>query len=1453
MSTSTDLPPKEVIHSRAWTSQSLQHQELAIIAFRTTLRIRESGWFLHQHPENLLRVEEGSTPFPSMSEAQKSAMQRVADKITTACAMLPQPELNLSHSPYPCAPDGGLYLPFPKDQQPPIEETFSSSTSPIFWRQIVSEMVSGWGDFQKGLSAGLVFLGPKDRLCYWPKLLNTFMLQLSVAYGNIADLFLVAAVAGVKIDLKSAFRSLRIHIDHAKFLGAVVNGLWIVFTRAPFGAAHCPAWFVNHLAITLARYQSALRDTIAALAAFVDDLGNSAVTIDLLIQSTDRLITALLSDGWWLSLSKAFLYPAIRMLYTGMIAEFDTGSIAITSGKAAKLSELLSVIRIPDSESLASSRELTNPLVSRAALRNIASSPGIYFLPVQDSAVFHEACTPCMWISWLAEDASGPEWRHRSLRITSSESMAQAISTNKTTNCYLVRSTAETMSSALQELPMHALRSKSLIIFLDEVRHHVPQTDWFDERDVLPPHVAINHRRPLPPRSSSRPAVRTPHHDLNLNPNEWSSLGRALGLLSWFTTCVPWLSHIRQPLDRLHTEAKWSRLAADTISFLVGLAPLLPHLRHQIRRPDDVWLTVIVDAAQLAWGSILSNPSTNESWAFAGRLPSRFATTSSTARETAGAVDATRAAFNTLIPFSATHYVTDSSALQGSATSSSSSEEVALCLRSMASWQAQGVKSKWTHERRSEGSHPLVDALSGALSPVPRWNLLPHVLSYLWDEFGGINVNWCADQSTSMCQRYVSNGIPSSERSSLLAAVPINRHLGWQGSIESYAPLKNDRAFAFPLWSELQLLWEAWSSRPFSLLLVAPSEPSGWWAPALSQFAQAASRTIQLRPRASMPPIELRSTNRDPRPLTAYFLGPILPALSTGRPKWWTPYRLTADGDIHPLPGPPKLSNPIIIPPSRGLADASAPMPRAVTARPDPQPVKAVPMSSSVMPHCPSGKGPIVIPPMRSAQVVAPHPAQPPQSSAPPPHPPVPAGRPATTVGEWARAMLAHLAGLNAGRPDAAVAPAHAPAIATAASVHALKANTGSAAPVRLAEMCLRFAEFRKVTDFPWSPAQTEAFVLDMIQLRFSPNPPLGWQQVHHAAQLRADASRIAELSRRAGFDLPPYCGSAIKAWTGHRGAEAKPEHSAAFPIHVSELLRIRPARSSPDYAAWSALFLLAIFCLRSGIVLHLYSDMFIPYNEGYLLVWRHAQKRTADDVLDIDSLSRVGSITAARHPELHYIINRSASNHRLFPNTTTSQLTLFVKTRITSCPPSFDVRQYGTRTAADNDAVLLQAVLFWWKRKQASMRAYYSANNIARAYAFSDRRSALIYNHITPGWADGRVPSRSMLDWDSPVIGTTLPEPPAFSAIAAAMYCVSESLALSRRTRCAARTKRARDLIDSNHEVVDILEGDCSGCGIHITPDDPGSVCMSCTALACTKCWPSLTTNFFCKLHNTK
>ena len=395
----------------------------------------------------------------------------------------------------------------------------------------------------------------------------------------------------------------------------------------------------------------------------------------------------------------------------------------------------------------------------------------------------------------------------------------------------------------------------------------------------------------------------------------------------------------------------------------------------------------------------------------------------------------------------------------------------------------------------------------------------------------------------------------------------------------------------------------------------------------------------------------------------------------------------------------------------------------------------------------------------------------------------------------------------------------------------------------------------------PFSQPEADACILHFMQSRMRPTPILGWPRVSQAAHCLSDASRIAAASRAAGYDLPSYAGPRTRAWCEARGAKDRPEHSRAHPLQLRHIIAARPAASSTHYGAWCALFVMSLFCLRTGIVFHIYSDMFIPYDDGFLLVWQHAQKRTRSDVRDEASFSRIATISAARHPLLASVIRRGEANRRLFPEVTSASISSFVRERLPEAPPGFDVRTYGARVSADTDATALHLPddvccrLFWWKRPTQLMLSYYSGVNIRAAFVFCELRLTLSYNHVGAGTFDVSAPSSSIIDWRHVGSDSVLPSPPSFEDLLAAYRCVSLSYMVLRSERARVRAVTARREAGEQSDtpsgsVVSVLEAPCCLCASFVTSGVRSGACLRCKAVVCLACHPDPDTDFRCRAH---
>lgn len=1495
-------PPSEVRDEAAWRDQSDDHRATASMAYAVNHAVKGSGWYPHQHAVDPYRVEGESTPLPDVPPPIKAKLQAVCQRIVDFTAMRPPPDLQLPWDPYPRS-SSGLYLPLRKGEPVPKERTLSFSLSMVLWSQLLVELTSGWASFRMGLSAGLVFLGPSERLCYWPRLLNAVMFPLRVAYGVITDLFLVLAIAGIKLDLKSAFRSLTLDHDHARWFGAIVNGVWMVFERAPFGASCCPAWFVHHLAVSLRRYGHDARETLAALAAFVDDLGLSAPSLEGLVRALDALVTALMRDGWWLSLSKAFLQPAMRLVYTGLLADFQSRSIRITVSKASKFFTLLNELTVPDPS--------VNPDIipyapSVASIRRLALTPGLFILPQS----LGNSLSPIPALRLATSPLSDTQW-------TPIPSVSEIVQSPIATILVWVAVDDLIPWDLLSGLPTSFLAARSVILLLHQIPLTEPPSQWFSSEDSLAQSCGTRPWfRPLPPRPDIPQIPRSKTAPARLLPRDWATLRKVLGMLAWFQSVVPWAAAWRTSLDAAVTVGAWSVEAIGAVAFLHSVASILPTFERSMDRRSGIWLEVTVDASTMQWAAATVIDGVMHR--LAGRLPLSFASLSSTAREAAGVREAIRAALRAGWRFDGVRVSNDSSPLVNAATSSSSSSEaVSSVLRTFAAWQLQGLMFDWRWSSREEGLHPLVDALTGTGALIPRWSIHWFILSALWDMAGGFEVHWCAEEDTTIASRYVTAGMPSEERSRLLEQVDNPADSGWMCTLRS-AQLRRDQvAYAFPLWSELpELVERIWAS-PGPMCVIAPVDPEDFWGPALLALQARADHVTAITLCASIPPFEdRRKTRRDPRTLAAYWLYCKPGSLPTRlpRPQWWTPYVLTADGDVENNPGPvlgslrgmssAADSTPLTTSASTSRQRAATP-PQRTTTPPHPSPTRTrsagrvmgplrypAPISTSVLPQGrsvlapassvpsePSVSGrsgrsildpahstlptthtrPRAPPPQR--HIPHPSPSATPITVAPPPPTTTP---PTLTLGGWCALLLADAAGKRAPVTHPEVSQVHGPALSKAAASSALRAATGSSRPIRAIERMTAFIKHLDIADHPWSPRELDALSTHYATARLSPLPPCGWPKgkvAPTAKVVRSELSALAAASRRAGMELPPVCGPQADAFLTSKGAKGKKDHSDAFPIPLAAILAAQPPRSSPGYDAWRALVLVSAFCLRTGIIFWLHREMFILYDGGFLLVWRHSQKRSAC-VDDIESVvSEIGSITAARHPAIAAIL-RDASPGRLFPSLKADDLTTFLRTIVPNAPPGFSFRAYGARVSADHDATALNlpddvcATLFWWKRQGGVlMRSYYSGTNIRAAFLFTERRASIRFNFLLPGSFDLSIRSAALRNWSAVGVGVSLPPLPSYKTIRDALSCISWSFITSRRLRGRRNTERARVAAgydsDSLPSVTSQIEGRCCRCTSSISAGDESAACVRCPELVCLSCHPDLTADFRCPAHS--
>ena len=1576
-------------------------------AVRLAYALAANGWHPHQHRTAVAKAEQESVGFIGpLTEECARALQRcqtLADDI----AFRPPPTNPVpDHDvPWPRDSAGRYRLKWINDDRPSERTTthtddLDDEKRSIIWRTIVAEIASSWATASSvGKSAGRVFLGPRDRFIFWPRHLNDLLQHAPTGVGRIVDLFVVLAQAGVKLDVKSAYRALELCPDDAPYHAALVDSVWVIFTRLSFGMSQSPAIFAAAFGVTLANYAESMPATSRALSAHVDDAALAGTTVTEAVLAAEALLIAFRRDHWWASLAKAFLYPAARLLYVGFIIDFPRRTAMVAPSKAAKVIALLATVRRPTDETLAAAAAAAAPRRPATAAHRTAlfasalARPGFHRLamaPLVDT----DATSP---LNVVVIRGPQPVTLPSSLSVVRDIEASADASVRTALASELGRPDAGPPILCFcrpSAVPTALPPSSSVpVVFVLPAQPATPPRLWFHRDFDLPPHVGAGNRRPLPAATDIVLPRAVDDATVDLTPSDFATLTKVTGYYSWFQNALPFIAFCRAALSPLTQSGRWTADTAAAFDAVVALSHVLPSLEYRVDPPTNT-LVIVTDASGTGWGATLHDADGHPIH-LAGALPPDLPQAGSGAREAYASVAAITAAMDVGVPFDAVRVVVDATALVGAAGGHARAPDIVRALLPLTAWGAQGLRITFQWHARDALTHAGPDALSAAATTPRPWPLAHGPLTALWCAVGGWDVDVCCygGHGHAAAAAYLTAaGAPLADdarRTVLQTLAADTRSVaprqGWVGTIDSCRILPGEVCFAWPLWSDLRDIVAFHDRHRCALLVVCPTDaPAGsWWAPHLRQLIQRTSRTFPLCNPCTVPPVA--GTDRDPTPLCARLLTGTAPIPQPPRhrpmPRWpptpqqpaadhrsfraprgGTPadaawmrggrcpkdrpdpatdagdderaaklrrllHRRTPTTDASPARTPAPQRRPRVPPtaatasfdsrrPSGGLAAALRADPRVTAVRgplelAPPQPPRTRPPPAPTRcqqpppaAHRPAAPPAAAAPPegvnrprpvgLAAALRATPAPPagptpctrQPAAATAPPashlslpplpppagpagyrriargahatvvPIPPAPAG---ATVRQWCEEML-RVAALEppSAIPDG-VHPAHASAIASAARTVAQVANEGSDAQSRLPRLLRSFADHHGTLDHPWSLAQAEALVLHFCLDRHSAKPSLDMPRIKHARDVLGMASRIAACSTRAGFAVPPHCGPRVTAAFNAKGAGAKREHSAAYPVHLSSIMKCRPPADSPDRDTWEAWFMMSLFCLRTGIVYHLYSHMFLPHSDGYLLVWRFVQKRAPVPESE-DAASSVGAVSAARHALLHDIIKRDGPNRRLFPDVTPARLNAFARAHFPHCPPGFDVRAYGARTGADAEANLLSVpddivrVLFWWKRANNDMRSYYGGVNVDLMFRFSERRLQTEFRHTLPGVWTGRVLARGLTRWD-PAVGGALPDLPPYATVLETLRTRCPSLVVTRRVRAAVRANAARRALGLATATTPAaaqapLTGTCVHCFDELGPDDGGLACEHCDEVICLDCVSDAEGDYFCPAH---
>ena len=1515
---------------------------LANLAIRLGYALAHAGWFPHQHHANVATAEEGSLPFhgpldPDTAQALARCQALVDELVET-----PPPRPTPDFVPWPRNSDGTYRLIWSSHHRP-AESSFTTTSSMlptkrlVIWKTIVTEIASSWACAdRRGRSSGRVFLGPKDRFLFWPKELNLALDHRPATFGRLIDLFSTLAIAGVKVDIKSAYRAIELGAEDASYHAAVVDGYWLTFLRLSFGMAQSPVIFSTALATTIGRFQGSLPATAAALTQWVDDSGLAGCTLAATVLAAEGLLTAFRRDGWWAATKKCFLWPATRLLYTGFILDFPGRSVLVNPAKAAKCRALLSSIRRPTDSAIAVAdpSHATNadpaltpdpdhhldPSAHRCSLlTSLCSRPGIHVACLGPLVPTDAPPRPLRLLRNVAVERPPPPFTVTA--DTPFNSLTQAVT--ELPRCAAAAAAAGqpllvvTGTADASPLTSAAVPTGASVVVVTAPPAPTDSTPlrWWSPDLRIPQRLASDRIDPtaLPGNPADVTLPDQTGDRTTLEPAEWHALRSAVGMLSWWQVALAFIAPWRAMLQLLVTAAQWTAVTAAAFDAVYALTHVIEGWSCSVDPPSRT-LHIVTDASSTGWGATIIGTDGNPVY-LCGTLTPAEALASSGYREAAAAVAAIRAAMADprVPPFDGVSVTVDSTVLCG-ASAGRPGPGVAIVLCTLAAWAVQGLQVRFEWQRRDSVSHRAPDALSSAASARAPWPLRDDVLGDILHDTGPAAIDLTAyrghDPRTAPAYATPALDAPADRRRVLLALAPAApaatdraaRH-GWVGVSGDVTPRPGEAFFAHPLWGDIRLVADWHSAHPGTpLIVVAPSATAAtrrqWWGAHLERLCDAALWSATLPCDATVPPTP--GTPRDPRPMRVYVLGgtPADARAFNGSSRLGSPARLAwVRGGRNPGDGPGAAATDAaraerrrrLAAALRGDSTPSAVLPSAPRPPPAPRQGRQPAAATAAAAGHPGDS-------TRRARLgialgIRPRePSAHPEPDARPRHQPLADGRADTTsrrdtaapqpktrrvatsaasravaaaakaptvappavatLGGWLLALRDFIASRNAGVADDTVPSALQPFLAVARATIRLKAVAGSRRTVRAPRYLFQLVVALGIGDAPFNPATVDATAVTFAIRRLDPEPPFGWRVVEAAATVKSDLSAVSAMSGRMGVAVAPVCGAIAAQYLNARGAGDRAEHSHAWPIHVSDLLKVEPPHGSPKWSLWAACVVLAFFCLRPGVLRHLHRLMFVAWRGGWILIWRYVSKTTTGDILDPELRSAVERVAAARNPVLTRVFERLPRKGPLFPDATVANLDTLIKESYPRAPKGFRLCTYGIRVAADLEAVELGVptdltnALFWWRRLTVSSRLYYGGLSIHRMYLFSEARTRLSFVHFFAGRYDARISGGPRPDFKEVPTGVLPPLPAATAVELDAAWAAEVSSVADERVGRALKVShpQAWQALPADappaeaeakwpagdDEASDTMSVDCGGCGSHLDRNTPGTACST-------------------------
>ena len=233
------------------------------------LSMRDAGWRPHECPQSWDRSE---------LSLREHALSSIPPHLTRQVRLLEEEAALPQHRPLCVVPDGGVRI-ASADIMTGLEGTVGPATRTTaanraaIYTAVVADVASGVLERGDVRVLGRIFVGPKSRALYDAEDVNNAIPQeeRTVRYGSVADLVAADGKVAVKLDLKSAFKSVDVDVRDRPLLGVEVDGVTLRHAKLPFGLATSPRLFVEALQRTMSKV--ALPEGTTAIC-YVDDIAD---------------------------------------------------------------------------------------------------------------------------------------------------------------------------------------------------------------------------------------------------------------------------------------------------------------------------------------------------------------------------------------------------------------------------------------------------------------------------------------------------------------------------------------------------------------------------------------------------------------------------------------------------------------------------------------------------------------------------------------------------------------------------------------------------------------------------------------------------------------------------------------------------------------------------------------------------------------------------------------------------------------------------------------------------------------------------------------------------------------------------------------------------------------------------------------------------------------------------